>query len=371
MRIAHIVSTFPPYQGGMGNVAAAWQRELLRLGHDCDVLTPWYGAYGEAPESEPRVHRIRPFLHFGNAAFVPKLRKHLSEYDVLHLHYPFFGGAETIAWHKHRHAGQRLVVTYHMDTIGPDWRAAVFALYRATFMPWILSQADAITVSSLDYARHSALRHRLGRWPVHELPFGVDEEYTPVARPGLREDGVLHLLFVGALDAPHYFKGLLDLFEALRLARLGGVPLFLTVVGDGDMRADYEAEAGRLGIQKHVLFTGRVSRERLIESYRQADVLALPSVDRSEAFGLVLAEAMACGTPVIASDLPGVRTVPEPGKTGWLSAPRSPQGLADTLQTIWHQRDRLPQMRQAAAKRADTLYRWPGITRRLLELYQP
>lgn len=371
MRIAQIVSTFPPYQGGMGNVAAAMQDELIKQGHDCDVLTPWYKKRGEGAEGQKHVHRIRPHLRFGNAAFVPSIKSLLRSYDVLHLHYPFFGGAETVAWHKARHPSQRLVITYHMDTLGTGWKAPVFATYRAGLMPWIMSKADAITVSTMDYAKHSALAPFLDRWPVHELPFGVSEQFAPVERNGLQTDGQLQLLFVGALDYAHYFKGLPRLLEAMRVVLAHDVPVRLVVIGDGDMRIAYEAEVGRLGLHEQVVFRGRVDTKTLVKSYQEADTVVLPSVDQSESFGLVLIESMACGTPVLASDLPGVRSVLKPGETGWLCKPGSAKDLAKVIESLWQERDSLAKMRQASAERVNAMFRWPGITKQLLNLYKP
>lgn len=366
-RIAHIVSTYPPYQGGMGNVAASLHEGLLARGHASEVFTPGYDTSATSSES---IHRLKPLLKFGNAAWLPSLGAQLKDFDVVHLHYPFFGGAESVAWAmRKRRAGQRFVVTYHMDTIGSGVKSVVFSAYKSLIMPAVLRSADLITVSSLDYARNSALASFISRLRIEELTFGVDARFAPIKRSGLNVEGKLNLLFVGALDRAHYFKGLNQLLMAVALAKQDGVPVVLTVIGDGDTRKSYKATAHELGLASHVHFMGKASQVDLIAAYQQADMTVLPSIDRSEAFGLVLIESLACGTPVMASDLPGVRTVFENNVSGFTVQVGNVQSLTETIQRVWADRAKLDAMRVAATLRAEKLYRWPGIIQKLEALY--
>jgi len=117
----------------------------------------------------------------------------------------------------------------------------------------------------------------------------------------------LELLFVGGLDRAHYFKGFNVMLDAL--AGLAAANWRLTVVGDGELRPSYAARAAALGLEKKISWAGRVSEADKIRAYQNADLLLLPSINSNEAFGFVLIEALACGVPVIAADLPGVRRV--------------------------------------------------------------
>jgi len=97
MKIAHIVSTFPPYRAGIGNTAYQLSWELSNMGHDVTVLTRHYKGRTDLDDSLPfKVRRLRPWLKYRNASFVPQLFWSLGKYDVIHLHYPFFGGAELV-----------------------------------------------------------------------------------------------------------------------------------------------------------------------------------------------------------------------------------------------------------------------------------
>ena len=101
--------------------------------------------------------------------------------------------------------------------------------------------------------------------------------------------------------------------------------------------------------------------------YRAADVVALPSVDRTEAFGLVLLEALACGTPVVASRLPGVRTLVDDGRTGYLVEPGNVDELAERIGRCISESATLGPNAQAFVR---ARYGWPTIARQLLDLYR-
>ncbi len=91
MRIAQIVCQFRPYKGGINETAYYFSRELVKLGHNVTVLTPLYDNKLKSEEEMDgfKIKRIKPFLKYGNAAFIPKLWKELDNFDIIHLHEPF------------------------------------------------------------------------------------------------------------------------------------------------------------------------------------------------------------------------------------------------------------------------------------------
>jgi glycosyltransferase involved in cell wall biosynthesis len=358
MKIAHIVSTYPPYHGGMGNVAAAMHEELLKRGHDSLVITP---QYHPVPQQNAII-RVRPWFRFRNSAFIPQIGKYLAGRDIIHLHYPFYGGAEAVAWYKQRHPEAKVVVTYHMDTVGKGGLAAFFSLYKKFVQSNILRVVDVITASSRDYADHSQMRGL----DIEELPFGVGPEFQPdLAKKSAGQS--IHGLFVGGLDKAHYFKGLAVLIDAMSLTKQ---LLHLTVVGSGDMRSIYEHQAKKLGLADRIEFVGALSKPDLIKAYQKADFTVLPSVDRSEAFGLVLLESMACQTPVIATDLPGVRTLARHQQTGLIVPPNDRQALAQAMTALSQDKAMREQYGSQARQLIETRYRWPKIIDQLEAIYR-
>lgn len=343
MKIAIISPVFPPYRGGIGTAARSEASELGRRGHEVSVFVPYPRQMTSASThvgEKFSLHQMTPVMKWGNAAFVPQLFWRIKDFDIVHLHYPFFGGAEVIncCFHR-RHGKAKLVVTYHHDVVGSGCLGKIFKWHTKHCLPKIMGTADKIIVSSFDYAENSNIKKIFAerRDKFREVPFGVDtKKYYPADKDselmeqyGLRGDDRI-VLFVGGLDRAHYFKGVETLLEAKVL-----VPeAKLIVVGDGDIRPHYEEMAEKLGIKDKVIFAGPVSRNDLPKYYNLADVVVLPSVDQSEAFGIVLAEAAACGKPVVASNLPGVRSVVEYGINGFLAEPGDPKQLAEKINDL-------------------------------------
>jgi len=138
------------------------------------------------------------------------------------------------------------------------------------------------------------------------------------------------ILFVGALDKAHYFKGVNVLIQAIK--KISSSDDFrVLIIGEGDMRSSYKSIVYSLGLQNKIIFAGFVPDNLLPKYYSVADMLVLPSIDKSEAFGIVSLEAMASGVAVIASDLAGVRSVVRKGETGLLVKPGKVDHLAEMI----------------------------------------
>jgi len=353
MKVAVVVSTYPPYKGGMGNVAKEHADALREAGHNVSVFTPrslW-----------------SPF-RYGNAAVLPQLIWKLRSFDVVELHYPFFGGAEyVLLWKKIFGRKKKLMVTYHMDTVGTGVFKLIFRLYRKLFLKRILGSADRIIVTSEDYFSSSQASSFKNDVRVRAVPLSVD---TKRFAPGDKRQ-TKTAIFVGGLDQAHYFKGIDVLLRAFADARKEIPDARLRIVGGGDMLEQYQSKARELQLADSVIFVGRVSDKDLPEMYKQSGFVVLPSLDRSEAFGLVLLEGAATGLPAIASDLPGVRSVIEGGKTGILVAPNNQQALTKEMVKMFQDTGHAARMGHAARERALTLYSKQAVRKTLLEAFDP
>ncbi|MBI4239834.1 glycosyltransferase family 4 protein [Candidatus Uhrbacteria bacterium] len=348
IRVAEVTPVYPPYKGGIGMVAFENAKALSSLGYAVDVFTPMYGSLKGAAHpyenvsNNISVRRVRPLFERGNAAVVPQLAWLLSSHDIIHLHYPFLDAASGVLLVKTGWKKKKLVVTYHMDLVGRGLRAFIFRLYTACILPLVIKMADVIFVTSFDYARASHLKYYFSKIEkkVYELPCSVDTDHffpkeksqALLQQYSLKPDEKI-ILFCGGLDTAHYFKGVENL-----IASAAALPQTITyrliIIGDGYLKPVYQKRAVELGIEGRVLFVGSVKHEMLPEYYNLADCVALPSIDSSEAFGIVLIEAGACGKPVIASSLPGVRSVVDHGKNGFLVTPNSIHELAEKLECI-------------------------------------
>ena len=300
----------------------------------------------------------------------------LAGFDIVHLHYPFYGGAEPVARARSSDQIRALVVTYHMDATAVGLKGAVFDVHREAVQPWILSHADALLVSSRDYAAASTLAHIDGALDrVEVCPFGVDlDSFHPGAEPELRGASAIDaeapvILFVGSLDAAHRFKGIDVLFTAL--TRLLHLSWHLVVVGDGDgSRRSSNATPRSAASASRTVFAGDVTDDLLPRYYRLADVHVLPSTSRAEAFGLVTLEAAASGVPSIVSDLPGVRTNVVHGTTG-LIVPAGDAGALDAaLRDLLSSPERREQLGRDARLRVERECQWAPLIDRLETIYR-
>lgn len=344
MKIAIITPVFLPYFAGISHVAANEARGLSQAGNEVTVITPRYSFQDSELEKTLKgykVIRLNPLIKFGNAALIKYNKKLLKNFDIIHFHYPFIGGFFSLLRFISK-SRIPLVVTYHMDLIGRGWKSWFFKLYTFLTLPNIIKITQKIIVSSLDYARNSNLAPDLLKEPQKfiEVPFGVETKNYETGiidhelrnRLGIKEKEKT-ILFVGALDKAHYFKGVDILLKSFREVNLlPQISCRLIIVGDGDLRLRYEKQAQDLDMPDKVIFAGRVSKENLRSYYKLADIFVLPSIDSSEACGLVLLEAMSFGIPVIASNLPGVRT--QVGDRGLLIDPKKEDELTEALKNV-------------------------------------
>ncbi|MFA6017625.1 MAG: glycosyltransferase family 4 protein [Patescibacteria group bacterium] len=363
-RVAIVTPVYPPYRGGIGTVAAHDAEQLREHGCTVEIFTP---AYKKQSAKEASITRLQPFYSWGNGAVLLDLLFALKGFDVVHLHYPFFG-SDILAAFACRLWNIPFVVTYHMKPKARGILGATFFVYRTILQPFIFSAAHSVLVSSDDYADAQNVKHRNRR----VLPFGVDvKRFTPGDRVAARlHFGLTNerpvIIFVGGLDAAHYFKGLDVLLRAFAMMKTYAQ---LLIIGDGNCRADFEQIAAGLGIAGRVRFAGSIASESLPLAYQSADVHVLPSIDRSEAFGIVTEEAMATGIPSIVSDLPGVRTLVIEEKTGLRVLPGDASKLVEALDRLCGDLEFRVNCGKNARKFAEENFSDSVLSHRLLEIY--
>lgn len=349
MKIAQVVCVWPPYKGGIGSSAKKISEQLAEAGHDVTVFTPDYGDSKTVDDSNGnlKVCRLQPFLKYGNGGFFPQLCLKLNDFDIIYLHYPFFGASEVVLLASF-FCRKKLVIQYHMDVQTYGLFTRLLSFPSIILKPFLLNRADKIITASMDYIENSSIKKIYERYPqkFEEIPFGVDtEKFHPTQTK--TDNEILKILFVGGLDKAHYFKGVNVLLQAL--SKLNNKNWLLQIVGVGDLKNNYEIKADDLGIRNQVHFLGKCEKS-LPEIYKNADLFVLPSINRNEAFGIVLLEAMSSGLPVIASDLPGVRKVFEDRKQGLLAQPGNSDDLKNKIEMILCNKEHRLIMGQEARK---------------------
>jgi len=374
MKIAEVVANFPPYFGGIGNICYHNSLGLAKLGHDVTVFTSNYPKVRYQYPKEIKVKRLNYLFKFGNAPFLPKLLT-LNDYDVIHLHYPFYFGAEIIYFIS-KIKKIKYVVHYHMDVIGKGITKWIFVINRKIVMPFILKGASKIIVSSLDYANSSALKRipniadkivvvtngvDINRFKIRKKSTALLKKYTI----GMKEKIIL---FVGALDSPHYFKGINVLIKSF--ANISNINTKLLIVGDGNLKDTYMQFAKDIGVAHKTIFAGRINDEELPNYFSLCDFLVLPSIDRGEAFGMVLIEAMASGKAVIASNLPGVRTVVSHNNDGLLVKPGDITDLRNKMEYLLKNTRIRNKFGRNGREKSVKLYSWSVVSRNLNKIME-
>lgn len=371
MKIAQIVCAYPPYAGGIAN-SAKQVYDLLSKNHSVENFHPG---------------NTKSLIKRGHAAFLPQLLFKLGNFDYIYLHYPFFGAAEVVWLFKVFNKRTKLIIHYHMDVKNESTLNKILSLPSRLIRTSLLKKADIIVSASLDYIRHSNIKKFYTKYPqkFQEIPFTLNinkfcpkeinrESSNPLivkTKNLIKKVNELYikrnrldLIFIGGLDSAHYFKGVPVLLNAL--ANLGNSSWRLNIVGEGNLKSEYQELAKNLGIEKYINFSGKLEDKEFLRKLQEADVLVLPSINSNEAFGIVLIEAMACGVPVIASNLPGVRSVFKDGVEGLLVEPGNSSDLKLKIQWLLDNEKSREEMAQNA--RALVLRKYNDV--RLEDLYE-
>lgn len=370
MRIVQVAPFFYPHTGGVESHVRAISRELVRQGHAVTVLTSRYDPAlpGDEEVDGIAIRRAPTLFTWFNTPVAPAMRREVAALgaDVVHMHYPPPLSAYYAA-RGLRTARVPVCLTYHCDLYlpGPAGRLLT-ALSERLFLPTILRRSDRIVVHARSYGITSnALRAR----ELTVIPSAVDiDRFRPdlpadTVRRRLDLDGRRVLAFAGRL-VPH--KGVDTILRAL-LELPADVALL--VIGAGPHLDSLVGLAERLRVEDRVRFVGAVPDEELAAYLRAADLFVFPSQNRLEGFGLVVAEAMACGLPVVIADMPGVREVIEPGKEGLLAEPLIASDLAAQVRVLLDDPPLARAMGAAGRRRAEKRYGLPIVARELLSLY--
>lgn len=260
-------------------------------------------------------------------AWLGGLRRVIAEEkpDVICVNLPVPGLGDMVSYAA---AKRPVIVVYHFGSMkkGSLLLDPLIWLYESFLLPITLRKALHIVCGS-DYVREGILGKF--KYKTSIIPPGVDCAHFHPADSRVTEPRVL---YVGSLNRSDKHKRFSDLLEACRIL-LEDIPdLRLSVVGGGDGLRMYRNLAAEMGIAESVDFHGRLHGEQLAAAYRDAAVLALPSL--REAFGMVVTEAMATGLPIVAVNGGGISTLVDDGKDGLLVPPRNPKALAIALKTI-------------------------------------
>ena len=376
MKIAQISATFPPYMGGTGNVCYNYSLELEKLGHDVTVYTGSKSTNNNYNNHNPfKINNFHPIFQIGNAPFTPQLLS-IEDFDIIHLHYPFFFGGEFIYLLK-KLKNQKYVLTYHNNTKLPGFLGKMVDIHSKTISKKIIENAEKIIVPTSDFF-YSTVQNSLGinGKNVIEVPNGVNLSAYKGSGKEIREKYHLKnsmiLLFVGALDKAHYYKGLEYLMKSIKFLVNDYDDIKLMIVGGGNLKEFYTKLAKEYEIDEFTIFIGKISNfEELAKYYEASDIVIYPTLGKTfESFGMVIIEAMAAGKPVIASNVPGVRAVLDDKINGYLTEPKNVAELSSKIRLLLDNKVLRDTMGHNGRVKAQEKYAWPFIVKKLEKIYE-
>ena len=364
LTVLHVGKFYPPTPGGMERVVQILSetredgiRNRVLVSHTSSRTRreSWRGV---------PVTRVGAIAFIGSAGVCPtfplELARTARDLTVIHEPNPLALASDWVA-------AQRgpTIVWFHSEVFRPRWKYHL--LYRP-FLQRVLKRAVAIVVAS---PRMAALAEQLEgfRDKCVVIPYGIETdrfEMTDRLRElasGVRRQfsGPL-LLFLGRLVA---YKGIDVLIRAM-----ADVDATALVVGDGPLREQLAKEAGRYRVAHKVRFLGNLSDEQVVAHLYGSDVFVLPSVTAAEAFGLVQLEAMACGKPVVSTDLSsGVPWVNQHRRTGIVVPPGDAAALAGALNELVADPDLRKTMGSAGRERVQQEFTAERMRSRAATLY--
>ncbi len=378
MNLLLINYEYPPIGGGAGNATMFIGRALHALGHRVTVLTSAYGEHrGIGQDGGVAIHRLRvqrrqanrasalEMFSFTRAALraVPGIAADCGTQAVIVF---FTLPCGPVALQLHRRRGVPYVVSLRggdVPGLVPEisWQHWLLTPLRRK----VLRSAQAIVANDPGLAR---LSMAADPFPVNIVHNGVDcEFYRPRTTP--KSPGTpTEVLFVGRFHRQKNLPFFLEQMARLHAAEPGAWRLSL--VGDGGERRALEECVRHLDLGSMVRWLGwQKDKADLLQLYQQADVVVNPSL--YEGMPNVVLEAMACGLPVVASDIPGNNTLVQPGRTGFLFTLGDADAFRGALQQIRAQPGRARALGENGRRRVQEEFSWRRVAQSYLELFPP
>jgi len=403
VRVLHIGKYYPPFHGGIENFLCDLAECQLEQGDVEPSVLVHHHEVGRAEETETAngvfLRRVRMV---GRAVFTPlaplflrSLNRTIEERnpDILHLHLP---NPSTFWCLFSKSARQRpWIIHWHSDVLGGQatWKIKLLYPWYRIFEQALLRRANAVIVTSPPYLASSApLKNHHAKCQV--IPLGisanrdskpeVDDEgsvmpkkggsittaasspsESPMLSPAVKSsDAPLRLLCIGRLT---YYKGHALLIKAL--AEVSEVTL--DIVGDGEERQALVQLIGSRGLTQRVCLRGTLGPDALDTAIENCDLLCLPSIERTEAFGLVLLETAREGKPALVTGVEGsgMSWVVEDGVTGWTVLPGSATALVEALDEIAKNRDELLRRGTLAKVRFEKDFQIASVATSVSQIY--
>ena len=368
MNILHLTKFYAPVTGGIETVVLELAQGMRKRGLEVDVLCSNTGrrtCHDRTAEgiAVTRAGSLGKLLSTSmSPALIAQARRLIPSYDLIHIHMPDPMAALAL-WAAQPKA--KVVVHWHSDVVRQN---LALRLYRP-LQQWLLSRADAIVATSEPYAASSIW---LQPWQQKTtvIPIGISDNLG-APKPELTRQiqerfGGRDIVF--ALGRMTYYKG----FDVLIAAAASLPPHCVIVVGgEGELLERYRAEIAERGLSQRICFIGHIPAHELSAYFAAASMFCMTSTHRAEAYGVVLLEAMATGTPVIAANVEGAAAswINQSGITGLNVPVGDVSALVGAVNRIAADKAFAAQLGRAARTRYESSFSAEAMVQSTIALY--
>ena len=377
MKILLVNHEIPPYGGGAGQATYNIAKRLVAIGNDVSILTAKYGDEKKYEVVDRiKVYRVLScrksvhensafgvvmFLFFGFLKYVQLVRK--KDFDAVHTFFTVPSGL--IAYCGKKLFGRNYIVNLRgADVPGYDpYKWTFFHRFSRKLVAVIWRNADCVVALSKGLANIARETVDMDFKVIYN---GVDTDvFYPIKKTG-KIGKVIRLVSVSRIVER---KGLQYLVEALSDIRAGGDFDFeLTIAGVGEYLEELKSIAHEFGLDEKIKFVGYVNNKSLVRLYNLSDIFVLPSL--TESFGIVFAEAMACGLPVIGTTVGGIPEVVVDGKNGILVPPRDVDSLRAAILKLAKDKGLRKKMSRNNLDRVREKFNWCKVAEQFSEVYR-
>jgi glycosyltransferase involved in cell wall biosynthesis len=365
MRVLHVYKDFyPPVVGGIEGHINLLCKGLKEKGVDVKVLVSNKKLKceneiidGIEVTKAPEIGRCASAPI--NINFSKILRKMASKADLLHFHMPNPTAEASCILSG---TGKPIIVTYHSDII----RQSVLKHFYLPFQKLFLDKVKCIIATSPKYIETSDILRKYKN-KCHVIPLGIDHkrfcvDYSSQINRIREKYGKRIILFVGRF---RYYKGLHVLIDVMKY-----VDANLLLVGDGELKSELKKRVKKKKLESKIHFLGERSDDEVNVFLKSCDIFVLPSILRSEAFGIVILEAMACGRAVVSTDLgTGTSYVNINDQTGIVVPPRSVRKMAEAFNYLFENPAKIKEFGKNGVTRVRELFSSEKMVNDIIEIY--
>lgn len=367
IRVLHLGKFYPPYFGGIEKVSYDLVEGLNKEFISADVLCFNHKKGNSFTNDSYKIYRTNTLLNIASAPlslnYISTFNRIVNSYDLIHVHLPnpIANLAVFLARPK-----CKVIVHWHSDIV----KQKVLLKFYRPLQNWLLERADKIITTSPVYYKRSRDLIRYKK-KIESIPLGIDSKEFPIDNCLIKKikDKYSGKKIIFSLGRLIYYKGFEYLIEAAGHLDEDYVVL---IGGDGELKGELNKLISENKIQGKVKLLGRIPFNNLGAYYKSCDLFCMPSVEKSEAFGVVQIEAMSFAKPVVSSDIKGsgVPWVNKEGFSGKIVEPKNSKQLALAISYIVENKEIYSEYSKNALFRYKDLFTKEKMVEKFKKLYK-